>query len=188
MTRKKDFKRVVRDYAARTGRSYAGARNLLLSRSRGDLAMNDVTLQSISKPELGFTVAIPQGWSEFPPILSNSPYEIARFASRDHTYHLGIVFRMPGSPGLNVRVPAEEAQSRQRRQGFGNFALDEGQVGGRPGVRLTFDKTTPGGPWAAREYFVAAGSRVYVLGLASGDPKGDESVFESMAARFEVID
>jgi hypothetical protein len=150
--------------------------------------MNDIAFQSISKPELGFTVAIPQGWSEFPPLLSNSPYEVARFAYRDDTHHLGIVFRMPGSPGLDVRVPAQEAQARQRRQGFDNFALDACKVGGRPGVRLTFDKKTAAGPWAAREYFVLAGSRVYVLGLASGDPTGDEGVFESMAARFEVGD
>jgi hypothetical protein len=188
MTRNKDFKRAVRDYASRTGRSYAGARSLLVSRSRGDLTMNDVAFQSISRPELGFIVAIPQGWSEFPPILSNSPYEVARFAYRDHAHHIGIVFRMPGSPGLNVRVPAEEAQARQRQRGFGNFVLDEVHVGGRPGVRLTFEKTTAAGPWAAREYFVAAASRVYVLGLASGDPKGDEGVFESMASRFEVND
>jgi hypothetical protein len=29
---------------------------------------------------------------------------------------------------------------------------------------------------------------VSVLGLASGDPAGDEKVFEAMAARFEVGD
>ena len=150
--------------------------------------MNDVTFQSISKPELGFTLAIPPGWSEFPALLSNSPYEVARFACRDHTHHLGIVFRMPGSPGLDVRVPATEAQARQRRQGFDHFVLDEVDVGGRRGLRMTFDKKTVAGPWAAREYFVAAGSRVYVLGLASGDPEGDAAIFESMAARFEVND
>lgn len=80
------------------------------------------------------------------------------------------------------------AQARQRRQGFDNFVLDACKVGGRPGVRLTFDKKTAAGPWAAREHFVLAGSRVYVLGLASGDPAGDEPVFEAMAARFEVGD
>jgi len=192
MTRHKDFKRTVREHAARTGRSYADARRLLLARTQGDAAMHDATpthdttFKRVSKKEHGFTLAVPEAWAEFPPVLSNSPYEVARFAYRDHTTHMSIVFRMPGSPGLHPRGIAEQAQARQRAQGFDNFVLDELDVGGRPGVRLTFEKKTAQGPWAAREYFVSAGSLVYCLGLASGDPRGDAALFDAMATRFEV--
>jgi hypothetical protein len=186
MTQDKDFKRAVREYALRTGRSYASARRILSSRSRGGAAMENVSLLAISKPDFGFTVRVPAGWSEFPPVLSSSAYEVARFAYRDHTNHMCIVFRMPGSPGLDPRGTAEQAKVSQGRRGFGNFALTEVEVGRRPGVRLTFEKHTEIGVWAAREYFVSAGSLVYCLGLASGDPKGDAEVFDAMAAEFEI--
>jgi hypothetical protein len=148
--------------------------------------METVSLKVISKPELGLAVRVPEGWSEFPPVLSSSSYEIARFAYRDHTNHMCIVFRLPGSPGLDPRGTAEQAEASQRRKGFGNFALTKANIGSRPGVRLTFDKHTEQGVWAAREYFVTAGNVVYCLGLASGDPDGDAEVFDAMAAQFEV--
>jgi hypothetical protein len=186
MTQKKDLKRAVREYALRTGRSYSSARHLLLSRRRGGEVMEEMSLKVISKPELGFAVRVPEGWSEFPPILSNSPYEVARFAYRDHTTHMCIVFRMPGSPGLDPRVWAEQAQTRQRQQGYGSFALTEVEVGKRAGICLKFEKSNEAGVWACREYFVVAGSLVYCLGLASGDPQTDGKVFDAMAAKFEV--
>jgi hypothetical protein len=187
MTQDKDFKRAVRAYALRTGRSYASARRLFLSRSQGDDAMeNLMPLQSIAKPAFGFTIGVPAGWSEFPPILSNSPYEVARFARRDHTNHLCIVFRLPGSPGLDPRRTAEEAQTRSAKKGFGNFVLRDVEVGGRAGKLLTFDKTTEDGVWSAREYFVSAGNLVYCLGLGTGDPQGDAAHFDAMAAHFEI--
>lgn len=148
--------------------------------------MENVALKVVSKPEWGFTVRVPEAWAEFPPVLSSSAYEVARFAYRDHTNHMCIVFRMPGSPGLDPRGTAEQAQVSQRRKGFGNFALTPFDMGGRAGVRMTFDKTNELGAWAAREYFVAAGSLVYCLGLASGDPKEDAALFDSMAAKFEI--
>jgi len=186
MTKEKDFKRAVRDYALRTGRSYASARHLLLTRSQGGAAMETISLKLITKPEPGFTVGVPEGWSEFPPVLSSSAYEVARFAYRDETNHMCIVFRMPGSPGLDPRGTAEQAQVQQKKRGYQNFAIAQVQIGSRAGVCLTFDKTTDLGLWAAREYFVTAGSLVYCLGLGSGDPKGDAEVFDAMAAKFEI--
>lgn len=148
-----------------------------------------VSLKSISKSELGFSIHVPKDWSEFPPVLSSSPYEVARFAYRDHTNHLCIVFRLPGSPGLDPRVPAEEAQTRHKTQGFGNFALTKKDVGARAGVLLTFDKTVAhGGVWSVREYFVKGGNLVYALALASGDPHADAAIFDAMANQFQVSD
>jgi hypothetical protein len=148
--------------------------------------METTTFKLISKPEAGFNVRVPEGWAEFPPVLSHSPYEVARFAYRDHADHLCIVFRLPGSPGLDPRGTAERSQAALGKKGFGNFVLTKADVGRRPGVRLTFDKTTEAGVWASREYFVSAGSLVYCLGLASGDPAGDAETFDEVAAQFEV--
>ena len=188
MTREKDFKRVVREYASRTGRSYSGARRILVAREEGAPATKEraVPFKTISRPKLGFTLSVPEAWAEFPALLSNSAYEVVRFAYRDHTGHLCIVFRMPGSPGLDPRGTAEQAIVRQQSQGFGNFVLTEADVGKRRGVLLTFDKKAEAGTWAAREYFVSAGSLVYCLGLGSGDPQGDGGIFDAMAAGFEV--
>ena len=140
----------------------------------------------VPKPQLGFTVPVPDGWAEFPPITSNSPYEVARFARRDHTHHLCVVFRMPGSAALDPRTPAEDARVRLTASGYGNFAIDDARVAGRAGVRLTCDKARDSGVWAARLYFVSAGDLVFCLGLGSGDPAGDAPLFESMSAAFEV--
>jgi hypothetical protein len=148
--------------------------------------METVSFKAISKPDFGFTVRVPAGWSEFPPVLSSSAYEVARFAYQDHTNHMCIVFRLPGSPGLDPRFSAKQAEVSQRRRGFGNFVTDDVEVGRRAGVRLTFDKKSEIGVWAAREYFVAAGSLVYCLGLASGDPSGDAALFDAMAGEFEI--
>jgi hypothetical protein len=197
MTREKDFKRVVREYASRTGRSYSSARRILLAREgKAEDAGAEVkdaaeaaatsAFKTIARPKLGFTLSVPEAWAEFPALLSNSPYEVARFACRDHTSHLCIVFRMPGSPGLHPRGTAEQAMVRQRSQGFGNFVLRDSPVGKRAGVALTFDRKTEAGTWSAREYFVSAGSLVYCLGLGSGDAEGDASVFDAMAAAFDV--
>jgi hypothetical protein len=181
MTHDKDFKRKVRELARRTGRSYASVHRRL-SREREEMAM----FTKVSKQELGFTIAVPHGWAEFPPQLANSPYEVARFARRDHASHLCLVFRSPGSAGLDPRVPAEDARARLDASGYGNFALDAAQLGARAAARLSFDKPTAAGLWAVRLYFASANDLVYCLGLGSGDPAGDAALFDSMSAEFEI--
>jgi hypothetical protein len=177
MTTKKDFKRKVRDHAARTGRSYASARRLLLTRKEGDAPMTPEdhethSFHRVDKPDLGFAVALPDGWSEFPRPFSDSPFEVARFACRDDVSHLCIVFRMPGSRDPRLRSVAERSRSRLCRRGYDNFAFTEVGVGGQPGLMLSFDKKTEEGVWC--------------LGLASGDPARAASVFDGIASRFEV--
>jgi hypothetical protein len=188
MTQKKDFKRAVREYASRSSRSYSSARRILIARDGAALAVKNSreSFKTISRPKLGFTLSVPEAWAEFPALLSNSAYEVARFAYRDHTSHLGIVFRMPGSPGLDPRGTADQVLARQRSQGFDNFVLADAAVGSRAGVLLTFDRKSEAGTWSAREYFVSAGSLVYCLGLGSGDRAGDAATFDAMAAGFEV--
>jgi hypothetical protein len=181
MTHDKDFKRKVREQARRTGRSYASVHRCL-SRQREDNAMHRFT--KITKPELGFTVAVPPGWAEFPPQLTNSPYEVARFARRDHASHLCLVFRSPGSAGLDPRIPAEAARAVLSASGYANFALDDAQLGAHAAARLSFDKPIATGVWVVRMYFASASDRVFCLGLGSGDP--DAAVYDSMSAEFEI--
>lgn len=188
MTRDKDFKRRVRETAARTGRSYASARNALLAKTEQARGKDSISLKVISKPELGLHFGVPEGWEEFPPVLSNSPYEVTRFARQDHAAHMCVVFRMPGSDGLDPKGMAERAQAKQKAKGFDNFRLTRVEVGERPGVLLSFDKKTDRGAWTAREYFVSVGSLVYCLGLGTGDADGDELTFDAMAEHFVITD
>ena len=181
MTHDKDFKRKVREHARRTGRSYASVHRRF-SRHREKM----MQLEQITKQ--GFTVAVPNGWAEFPPILTNSPYEVARFARRDHTNHLCLVFRSPGSSGLDPRVHAERVRAHLATSGYDNFELEDAVLGARAGVRLTFDKPLATGIWAVREYFVNVNELVYCLGLGSGDPAGDAAIFDAMTAAFEIAD
>lgn len=149
--------------------------------------MEDASFKVITKPELGFSVRVPKDWAEFPPVLSSSPWEVARFAYRDDENHIMcIVFRMPGSPGLDPRGTAEQARAALKKKGYGNASLTRVDVGGRPGSLLTFDKPTKAGVWSAREYFVSAGNVVYCLGLGTSDPDADGETFDAIAARFDV--
>jgi hypothetical protein len=192
MTKKKDFKRKVREHAARTGHSYASARRILLTRhgehSPTTPANEEVSMfHRIEKSEFGFAIALPDGWSEFPRPFSDSPFEVARFACRDDVNHICIVYRMPGSRDPHLRGLAERSMDKLVRKGFGHFVLAEATVGGRSGLVLTFDKPADkDGVWAAREYFVAGRNLVYCLGLGSGDPARDAAVFDGIASRFEV--
>jgi hypothetical protein len=172
MTHDKDFKRKVREHARRTGRSYASVHRRF-SRHREKM----MQLEQITKQ--GFTVAVPHGWAEFPPMRSNSPYEVARFAHRDHASRLCLVFR---SPGNDPRKRAEAAQARLATTGYDDFALADAPLGAHSGVRLCCAR----GVWAVREYFVSVNDLVYCLGLGSSDPAGDAAIFDAMTAAFEI--
>ncbi len=127
----------------------------------------------------GSRSGVPDGWAELPPVLANSPYEVARFARRDHANHLCLVFR---SPGNEPRKRAEAARDRLATLGYDNFALDDAALGGHAAVRLGCAR----GGWAVREYFASVNDLVYCLGLGSSDPAGDAAVFDAMTAAFEI--
>jgi hypothetical protein len=55
--------------------------------------------------EWNFAIDLPTHWNIFPPVLSNSPWEVIRFASREEgAYHLAVVFREAIDP---KQTPAE---------------------------------------------------------------------------------
>ena len=45
-----------------------------------------------------FALDIPRRWNSFPPVPTNSPNEVIRFASREDGNHLLIIFRQPHDP------------------------------------------------------------------------------------------
>jgi hypothetical protein len=188
LTSKKDFKHLVRLRAAKTGESYALARSRLLNRALGGASMEAIELRRIEKADLGFVVHIPDDWQEFPPQLTNSPFEVARFHYRDGGRHVCLVFRQPGSTDLDPHIPAEEERVVLERKSFEHFRFEDLEIAGRPAVRMDFDRADlPIGMWWAREYFVVARNVVYILGLGSTDIVGDQAVFNGMAEHFEVL-
>jgi hypothetical protein len=188
LTSEKDFKHLVRLRAAKTGESYALARNRLLYRAHGGAGMELIELRRIEKADLGFAIHVPDDWQEFPPQLTNSPFEVARFHYRDGGRHVCLVFRHPGSTGLDPHVPAEEERGILERKSFEHFSFEDLEISGRSAVRMDFDRADlPIGMWWAREYFVVARNLVYILGLGSTDIADDQAVFDEMAKRFEVL-
>jgi hypothetical protein len=144
-------------------------------------------LRAVEKPDPGFTVWVPETWTEYPPRPSNSPYEVARFRYRDEGRHICLIFRHPGLPGLTPRAAADQARRTLEAKGFEHFNLEEVSLDGRAAIRMDYDTTRfDFGPWFVREYFLVDGDISYVLGLGSGRPTVDRATYDEMAARFHL--
>jgi hypothetical protein len=99
-----------------------------------------------------------------------------------------LVFRHPGSTGLDPHTPAQEESVILEQKSFEHFSFEDVDISGRPAVRMDFDRADlPIGMWWAREYFVVARNLVYILGVGSTDITGDQDLFDEMARRFEVL-
>ena len=187
LTSDKDFKHLVRAEARRSGSSYTAARRRLLEKQTGDLVDTDA-MRQVEKPELGFSLWVPDDWAEFPPQPTNSPYEVARFQYNDGTGHLCLVFRHPGSTGLSPLVPAQLVRRDREGKHFENFVLTETQLGGLPAVRMDYETTRfAKGKYFVRDYFVVARNVVLEFALGTYTPESDAPVFDEMAARFRVL-
>jgi hypothetical protein len=192
MTTDKDFKRLVRQRASKTGESYSAARRRLLE-SKGDNEMVTSDLRRVEKPDDGFVLHVPADCAEAPADKLNNPYELARWGSltNDGVRRLYLVMRRPGSTGLDPRVAAEATQ-RNLERSFKHFVLAETTVDGRPAARLDFQMGNPSsywgfGVWRAREYFVPVGNLVWTLGLGSSREEPDAALFEAMANGFHLL-
>jgi hypothetical protein len=138
--------------------------------------------------EWNFTIDVPAHWNIFPPVLSNSPYEAIRFASREEgAFHLVIVFREPRDP---KQTPAEwltPVQRRLEQAGFGNFETGEAPTGGRVVMTLDFDKPLDDRTWSVRHHFVEAGTLGYIIGFGSNAPEKVAGIRDRMVQSFEVL-
>jgi hypothetical protein len=186
MTTNGDLKKLVRARSRNTGETYAVARRRLLERPPGG-SMESATLHAVEKPDLGFTVWVPESWTEFPPQSSNSPYEVARFRYRDEGRHICLVFRQPGRSGLTPQAFAEETRETLETKGFEHFNTEELTMDGRPAIRMHYDTIRfDFGPWFVRQYFLIARDVGYSLGLGTSRPKLDTAAYDEMAVRFHL--
>src|SRR5688500_13705136 len=153
MTAKKNFKRLVRARARKTGESYAAALRNFLKKLPGGPPVTSSTqgasphqsLRRIERPEYGFAVLLPEDWREEPPDLVNSEWEVARFTAAQEQVRSCIVFRNPEPPEAALADLARKLEVNLSRNGYGNFRHCPTRVAGLPAVRIDFDRTTPDG-------------------------------------------
>ena len=185
MTANKNFKRRVRDRARRTGESYTAALRHL---RQLDVKEPTVQWQRIEKTDFGYAISVPEGWTERPPDLKNSPLETARFGEETDRRHGVTVFRGPVRPGRTAAEIAELARPSLEHAGFVDFVVTDAEIGGRPGARLDCARHDAGRVWAVQEYFVTDGRVSFCLGCGTSMPDEDAALFAEIVARFEVLE
>ena len=139
MTARKNFKRLVRARARKTGESYAAAlshfdEEVPAAQRNATTTLHD--LRRVEKPEYGFALRVPDDWKELPPDLRNSAWEVARFSANDPAIRARhrncLVFRNPAPTGVDAHTAARNAQPVLEVGGFGNFthldAADQGHA------------------------------------------------------------
>jgi len=149
--------------------------------------MNTTAMKHYESSEWNFALDIPKRWNSFPPVSSNSPYEVIRFASREDGTHLVIIFRKPHDPQQSLKAVSDQVQQVLASQGFGNFATAETTIGPRAALMLDFDRPQGDGTWSCREYFVVEGTLAYTLGFGTTNKTGMFELYDRMAKSFEIL-
>jgi hypothetical protein len=147
--------------------------------------MNTTEMKRYRSAEWNFALDIPRRWHSFPPVSSNSPLEVIRFASKEDGTHLVIIFRGPRDPQTPLKEACDQAQQILSKQGFGNFTTTETAIGSRAALLLEFDRPQGGGTWSCREYFLADGTLQYTLGFGTTNKDGMFELYDRMAKSFE---
>jgi hypothetical protein len=149
--------------------------------------MNPTDMKHYQSSEWHFALDIPRRWNSFPPVCTNSPNEVIRFASREDGTHILIVFRLPHDPKQSLKERSEQVQKELASHGFGNFATAETTVGSRAALTLDFDRLQGEGTWSCRHYFVAEGTLSYTLGFGTTNKAGMFELYDRMAKSFEIL-
>jgi len=175
--------------------------------------MNTTEMKRYKSAEWNFALDIPRRWHSFPPVSSNSPLEVIRFASKEDGTHLVIIFRGPRDPKTPLKEACDHAQQILAKQGFGHFTTTETAIGSRAALLLEFDRpqdwprravawwnrwapfrlrrptaaifSGPKGIWSCREYFLAEGTLQYILGFGTTNKDGMFELYDRMAKSFE---
>jgi len=140
--------------------------------------------------EWNFALDIPKRWNSFPPVSTNSPAEVIRFASCEDGTHLLIIFRFPHDPKQSLKELSDHVQQILANKGFGNFATAETTIGSRAVLMLDFDKPKVEGIdgfWNCREYFITDGTLRYTLGFGTTNKEGMFKLYDRMAKSFEIL-
>ena len=152
--------------------------------------MNTPEMKRYKSSEWNFALDIPNRWNSFPPVSTNSPAEVIRFASREDGTHLLIVFRFPHDPKQSLKELVDHVRQILTNKGFGNFVAAETTIGPRAVQVLDFDKAKVDGIdgfWNCREYFMTAGTLTYTLGFGTTNKAGMFELYDRMAKSFEII-
>jgi hypothetical protein len=147
--------------------------------------MNMTEMKRYKSAEWNFALDIPKRWHAFPPVSSNSPLEVIRFASKEEGTHLVIIFRGPRDPKKPLKEACDQAQTILASKGFANFSTTETAIGTRAALRLEFDRPQDGGTWSCREYFVAEDTLQYTLGFGTSNKDSMFELYDRMARSFE---
>jgi hypothetical protein len=160
--------------------------------------MNTTEMKRYRSAEWNFAMDIPRRWNSFPPVSSNSPLEVIRFASKEDGTHLVIIFRGPRNPQKPLKEVCGQAQRILAKQGFRNFTTTEAAIGSRSALKLEFDRPQREGSswwqrrvkrrtgtWSCREYFLADGTLQYTLGFGTTNKDAMFDLFDRMARSFE---
>ena len=137
-----------------------------------------------------FRLDIPRRWNSFPPVPTNSPAEVIRFASEEEGSHLLIIFRHPHDPKKALKEISDDVQQRLTKRGFGNFVSAETTIGSRLALTLDFDRTKDDRTWNCRHYFVAQDTLRYTLGFGTTNTINKAEMFQlydRMADTFEML-
>ena len=147
-------------------------------------------LKRYESSEWKFAIDTPTNWNRFPPVSSNSPYEVVRFQSIENGIHdLLIVFRSPRDPSQSPTEWLQEMQKVLEKGGFGNFVVGKTTIGSRAVLTLDFDKAGPdGGLWSCRHYMVTDGTLGYVLGFGTNKREQMADLQDRIAKSFQILE
>lgn len=152
------------------------------------IRMEDSDMKHYKSYDWGFALDIPSHWNTSPPVPSNSPSEVIRFGSKENGNHLLIIFRSPHDPQRSLNELSDQIQQILANGGFGNFFKGETTIGSKPVVTLDFDIPRGDETWSCREYFVADGRVMYVLGFGTTNKDGMFELYDGMAKTFETLE
>ena len=149
--------------------------------------MNTTEMKHYQSSEWHFGLDIPRRWHSMPPVSTNSPNEVIRFASKEDGTHLLIVFRAIHDPRQTLKEVSDQVQQILVNHGFGNFVSAETTIGSRIALTLDFDKPQDGGTWSCRHYFVTDGTLRYTLGFGTSKKADMFDLYDQMAKSFEIL-
>ncbi len=151
---------------------------------------NNAVLKHYESAEWKFAIDTPTNWNRFPPVSSNSPFEVTRFQSVENGVNdLLIVFREPRDPKESPTEWAAKIQGILAKGGFGNFVAGQTTIGSRTVLTLDFDRSIPGGgTWSCRHYMIADGTLRYVLGFGTNQRAQIPDLYDRMAKTFRILE
>jgi len=150
-------------------------------------AREPANVRHYRSPDGSFELDVPADWHESPPVHSNSPLEVIRFAAYEvNAHHLLIIFRGAQQPGQTLAARCHAVRTMLAGRGFENFILAETRLGDRPAVTLDFDRQQAHGLWSCREYFLSDGTHQYTLGFGTTD-RGMLELAHRIADSFTIL-